>query len=231
MAYDKRYYGIYQGFVKDTNDPEEGGRVRLTVPQVTGEVEWTGWAPNAGGGSISQTNYPYGTFYTTGDQAIGVDTDTVINTSWVEGDANKTYLDGSRIYVEETGDYFVQFSAMLIKTNSNSGTANIWFRKNGVNIPDSNTKITLAGNNAEITMTVGLILDLDAGDYIQFVSSASNTNTFISSDAATAVAPATPGIIVTLNLIGKYKPKADQKVWVMYIGGDPNFPVWIGAQA
>lgn len=221
-----RYYGIYRGEVYRTDDPDNVGRIQVTVPQILGEAV-TDWAYPVGG-AISQWQFPYGTFYTTADQAIGVNTATVINTSWVEGDASKTYLDGSRIYVEETGDYFVQFSAMLIKTNASSGTANIWLRKNGVDIPDSNTKITLAGNNSEITMTVGLILDLDAGDYIQFVASANSTNTFISHDAA-GVGPAVPGIIATLNLVGKWKPQPGTPVWVMFEGGDPNFPVWIGA--
>lgn len=224
---DRRYYGLYEGLVVDSNDPEEQGRLRIKVPQLFGN-NVTDWV-RVSSGSIGQYKMPYGTFYTTGDQAIGVNTPTVINTSWVEGDASKTYLDGAKIYVEETGDYFVQFSAMLIKTNSSSGTCNIWFRKNGVNIADSNTKITLAGQNAEITMTVGLILDLDAGDYIEFVASASDTNTFISSDNA-GVGPATPGIIATMNLVGKWKPQPGTIVWVMFIAGDPNFPVWIGAE-
>lgn len=225
MSSDNRFYGIYRGVIADADDPLDLGRAKLYIPQVLGEAV-TEWAWPVGG-AINQINYPYGTFYTTGDQAIGVNTPTLINTSWVEGDANKTYLDGDKIYVEETGDYFVQFSSMLTKTNANSGTANIWFRKNGVDIPDSNTKITLAGNNSEITMTVALILDLDAGDYIQFVASASNTNTFISSDAA-GVGPATPGIIATINLIGKYKPRPNTPAWAMFEGGDPNFPLWVG---
>jgi hypothetical protein len=226
MSHDEKYFGLYRGVVVDNGDPKNFGRIKMLVPQVMGE-QITDWAWPVGG-AISQVSYPYGTFYTTANQSIGVNTATVINTSWVEGDANKTYLDGAKIYVEETGDYFVQFSAMLIKTNSSSGTANIWFRKNGTDIPASNTKITLAGNDAEITMTVSLILDLEAGDYIQFVSSASNTNTFISSDAA-GVGPATPGIIATLNLVGKYKPRPSQAVWASFEGGDPNFPLWIGA--
>jgi hypothetical protein len=226
MSFDKRFFGLYRGLVSDSNDPIGKGRVRLIVPQVLGQAI-TDWAEPVGG-QVSQVNFPYGTFYTTADQAIGVNTPTIINTSWVEADSNKMYLDGAKIYVEETGDYFVQFSAMFIKTNSSSGTANMWFRKNGIDIPDSNTKITLSGNNSEITMTVGLILDLDAGDYIQFVSSADSTNVFISSDSA-GVGPATPGIITTLNLIGKYKPKPNTPVWVMFEGGDPNFPLWLGA--
>ena len=105
----------------------------------------------------------------------------------------------------------------------------MWIRKNGVDIPDSNTRVTLAGSNAEVTMTVALILDLDAGDYIQFVSSASASNTLLSHSPA-GVGPAVPGIISTINLVGKWKPQPGSAVWVMFQGGDPNFPLWLGGQ-
>lgn len=219
-----KYFGVYRGVVVDNADPLKKGRVKLLVPQVSGESV-TDWAWPIGG-AISQTNFPYGTFYTVTDQALGVNTATIVN-SWQELDTNKTFLTGTRIYVEESGDYFIQFSAMFIKTNSSSGTANMWVRKNGVDVPDSNTRITLAGNNAEIAMTVGLILDLETNDYIEFVGSASNTNTFISHDNA-GVGPAVPGVIATINLIGKWKPNPNSGVWVMFEGGDPNFPLWIG---
>jgi hypothetical protein len=224
VSSENKFYGIYRGVIADANDPLDLGRAKLYVPQVLGEAV-TDWAWPVGG-AINQINYPYGTFYTNTDQAIGVNTATIVN-NWIEADTSKTYLNGTRIYVEESGDYLVQFSAMFIKTNASSGTANMWFRKNGVDIPDSNTKITLAGNNSEITMTVPLILDLDAGDYIQFVSSASNTNTFLSHDNA-GVGPAVPGVIATISLIGKYKPKPDTPAWAMFEGGDPNFPLWVG---
>lgn len=225
MSHDEKYFGFYRGVVIDNNDPKNLGRIKMIVPQVMGE-QVTDWAWPVGG-AISQVNYPYGTFYTEADQLIGVNTATVVN-NWVQSDVNKAYLDGTRIYVEETGDYFVQFSCMFVKTNSSSGTANMWLRKNGTDIPDSNTRITLAGNDAEITMTVGLILDLNAGDYIQFVSSANSTNTYLSHDNA-GVGPVVPGIIATLNLVGKYKPRPSQAVWASFEGGDPNFPLWIGA--
>jgi hypothetical protein len=221
---DKRFYGIYRGFVYSSNDPEDQGRVQLVVPQVLGS-EVTEWAYPIGG-AIAQKNWPYGTFYSVADQAIGVNTATVIN-GWAALDTSRTYLDVSRIYVQETGDYFVKFSAMFIKTTANSGTANLWFRVNGTNVDDSNTKATLAGNNSEVSMSRSLILDLEAGDYIEFVASANSTNTFLSHDNA-GVGPEVPGIIATLNLLGKWKPQPNQGVWVMFEGGDPNFPLWIG---
>lgn len=41
--YRNRYYGKYRGFVTDNDDPEQRGRLRLSVPSVLGEAQ-TGWA-------------------------------------------------------------------------------------------------------------------------------------------------------------------------------------------
>jgi hypothetical protein len=221
---DDKYYGIYRGLVADNNDPDGLGRVKLVIPQILGQAVTT-WAWPVGG-NITQSKWPYGTFYTNADQSVEVNTATVV-TNWVEADTSRAYLDGTKLYVEETGDYFLQFSTMFTKTNASTGTADMWIRKNGTNIADSNTRITLSGSNAEITMTVGLILDLDAGDYIQLVASASSTNTFISRSPA-GVGPAVPGVVATLNLVGKWKPQPNTGVWVMFEGGDPHFPVWFG---
>lgn len=38
-----KYFGKYRGFVKDNDDPEQRGRLRLSVPSVLGEA-LTGWA-------------------------------------------------------------------------------------------------------------------------------------------------------------------------------------------
>jgi hypothetical protein len=224
VSSDNRFYGIYRGVIADADDPLDLGRAKLYIPQVLGEAV-TDWAWPVGG-AINQINWPYGTFYSVADQAIGVNTATLI-TGWAALDTNRTSLDGNRIYVQETGDYFVKFSAMFVKTTSNSGTANLWFRVNGTDVDDSNTKVTLAGNDSEVSMSRSLILDLEAGDYIQFVASASNTNTFLSHDNA-GVGPEVPGIIATLNLIGKYKPRPNTPAWAMFEGGDPNFPLWVG---
>ena len=41
---ERRYYGKYRGFVVDREDPEQLGRLRVTVPSVLGEEVVTGWA-------------------------------------------------------------------------------------------------------------------------------------------------------------------------------------------
>lgn len=40
---ERRYYGKYQGFVVDNDDPQRRGRLRALVPDVLGDV-WSGWA-------------------------------------------------------------------------------------------------------------------------------------------------------------------------------------------
>lgn len=224
-----RFFGIYSAKVIDNKDPLKKGRVKLQILQPTGTAT-TGWA-NSCLGAISQTSYPYGTFITTSSQSLPVGSATVV-TNWQAEDTNKTYKSGTKLYVQETGDYFFQFSAMLTKSNASTGTAEIWIRKNGADISNSNTSITLSGSGAEATMTVGVILDLNAGDYIELVGTASSTNTSINYHAATSspTRPAVPGVIATINLIGKYVPKPGTKVWAMFESGDPEFPVWIGVQ-
>jgi hypothetical protein len=229
MSFDKRFYGVYEGIVMDNADPENRGRVKLQVPQVTG-FEETGWA-DAISGSISQNHMPYATFSSTTNTSVtAANTATVAPFNTVE-DSNKINLvDGSKMQVLETGDYFFQFSAQFSKTGSSAAQADIWVRKNGVDIPRSNSRVTFSGNPNEVLVSVSFIVDLDKNDYIQLYFSSADSGTKLTTHTGltTPTRPDIPAIIATLNLIGKYKPNPGEKVGVMYIAGDPNFPLWIG---
>lgn len=223
-----RFYGVYRGICVDSNDPDKLGRITLQVPQLFG-TGVSNWAPNMGG-QIAQHKFPYGTFITTSAQSITQNTATIIS-NWQEEDTNRTYKNGTKLYVQETGDYFFQFSAVFAKSTASTGQVDIWIRKNGVDVPNSNSTTQLSGSDAETLITVGFILDLEAEDYLELVASTPSTNVSLKyhSIGSTPTRPAIPGIIATLNLIGKYKPQPGTPVWVSFIDGDPNFPVWIGA--
>jgi hypothetical protein len=225
-----RFPGIYSGVVTDVKDPLGKGRIKVRVPQITGG-DVTGWAKPVHG-SIAQYNMPYGTFYTAADQFVsGANTETIVS-GWIEDDANNTYVSGTKIYVKETGDYNFFFSAMVTKTNASSGEIDIWIKKNGSNLSNSNSRITLSGSSAESLLSVGFILDLKAGDYVQlaFSSPATTAKIVYHSASTSPTRPAIPGIIATINLVGKFVPKVGAGVWIMFIAGDPEFPVWIGVQ-
>lgn len=233
-SWDKRFYGIYRGIVVDSNDPEDKRRVRLRIPQILGNAV-TNWAWPVGG-AISQAQTPYGTFVDTTNQTQtgGVaNTATPIKFNTTE-DANNVYIDTTnttKIYVTESGDYFLQFSAVFSTPTSSAKEVDVWAAKNGVYIPRSNTRMVLTGNPNESVMVAGAIVDLDPGDYIQlyFSSSAASMTLKSFSGLTSPTRPDIPGIILTVNLIGKYKPKPDTGVWVQFEGGDPNFPLWIGS--
>lgn len=82
------YYGKYKGYVRDNNDPENRGRLRVYCPQVMGEQDaanqWLDWAepciPWVGGLSTLDFGVPY-TKAQMGEDIIGV---------WVEFEGGRT---------------------------------------------------------------------------------------------------------------------------------------------
>ncbi len=223
---DAKYYGMYRGVVVDNADPLDRGRVKVIVPQVSGEAV-TDWAWPVGG-NLSQYMYPYGTFTTTVDQyPSGANTAKIITHETVE-DSNQIFVDGSRIYVEQSGDYFIQYSTTFAINSSNAQTVDVWFKLNGQNIPRSNTKFILSGNPNQRNVTKGGVIDLQAGDYLELAFAATDVNVHVASDPATSVHPLSAGSVFSIHLAGKFKPKPETAVWVSFEGGDPNFPLWIG---
>lgn len=230
MSEDKRFYGVYEGICMDNADPDNEHKIKLMVPQVTG-MAVTDWARPIGG-AISQAVTPHGTFSSVNTQNVtAANTATLAYYDSTE-DASGIYVDGdqTKIYVPETGDYFLEFSALFSKTTSSSSDVDMWILKNGVAVPRSNTRSTLSGNPADTVMSVSFILDMQAGDYMQLAFSSADSH--MSLKAYTGLTgptrPDIPSIILTLHLIGHFIPQPGAKVWVTYIGGDPNFPVWIG---
>lgn len=218
--HDNLYAGIYRGEVVDNNDPKKAGRLKVKVAQVMGE-NVTDWAwPVVGAAGWSKM--PYGIFSSTATQTISGTTVVTFNTT--EDTTTVKLVNSSKLKVTDGGDYFFQFSAQFSKTGSSSGQADIWIRKNGTDIPRSRSRVTLQGNPNDTLVTLNYILDLEPSDYVQVVAAPVDGTTGIHLDTYTN----NPSIIASLNLIGKYKPAAKTPVWVMFEGGDPNFPLWIG---
>jgi hypothetical protein len=105
----------------------------------------------------------------------------------------------SRIYVDRPNIYNIQFSAQLDKTSGGTGLVWIWLRKNGVDVPDSTGFVRLQGNNAELLAAWNYLVQLNAGDYIELMWEVDDTSVQILYEAATAVHPATPSVIVTVS--------------------------------
>jgi hypothetical protein len=112
-------------------------------------------------------------------------------------------VDTNKITVDRAGIYNIQFSTQLDRSNSGNDVVDIWFRKNGVNVPDSNTKVTISGgaNAAKLVAAWNFFVEANAGDYFQIMWNTPDTNVRLHYDAAgtSPTRPITPSVIVTVN--------------------------------
>lgn len=143
----------------------------------------------------------YGSFYDTTTQVA-----TVINTA-TEITFNTTSLSNgvyigtptSRIVVDTEGVYNFDTSFQLDKTAGGTGIFDFWFRLNGVDVPDSCSRIRVQGNNAEIFSSLNLFLDLKANDYVELMFSVTDISVEITAFPAAAPHPGIPSIILTVS--------------------------------
>lgn len=109
-------------------------------------------------------------------------------------------IDGSKIYFEEAGTYNIQFSAQFDKTDAGDDEVDIWFSKNGNDIPWSNSTITLHGNNAKALPSWNFVENVNVGDYIEIYWSSPDTDMRILSRGTQSSPnrPQTPSTIITV---------------------------------
>jgi hypothetical protein len=140
--------------------------------------------------TAASINTAYPVKFNTTDLTNGV---SVVN----DGSSNPT-----RVTLANTGIYNIQFSLQLEKTGgSGNMIADIWIRKNGVDIPSTTGKVVLTGSASAspVIAAWNYVLDLTAGDYVQLMWSTSNTNVEIIAAGATSPHPAIPSSILTVT--------------------------------
>ena len=141
-----------------------------------------------------------GAFYdTTTQSAAAINTAyaiTLNNTSLTQGVSIGTPT--SRVYVDRTGSYNIQFSLQLVSTNAASKDVYIWADVNDTSVPNSATKLTLSGSSNSYVAAWNFVIRMSTGDYFRLMWSTSNTNVQITAVAASAPVPAIPSVILTV---------------------------------
>ena len=109
----------------------------------------------------------------------------------------------SRITMAKAGIYNIQFSAQLDKTDSGDDTVQIWIRKNGNNVANTNTETTLVGNAGKHVAAWNFVVQASAGDYYEIAWHSADTSVFINyiAAASTPTRPAIPSVIVTVTQV------------------------------
>ena len=127
------------------------------------------------------------------------------NTTFSQG--VKASADFSRIEFSYAGIYNIQFSAQLLNYTTSEDNVVMWFRKNGVDIPNSasveqvNSK---HGTSPGATiLTVNIFEEFKGGDYLTLKWSSDTGNTVVGTYPAgtSPVHPVSPAIIFTVSFV------------------------------
>lgn len=112
-------------------------------------------------------------------------------------------LDKSKIQVLQSGLYNFQFSTQFVSSNSSAKDVYVWARKNGNNIPDSSTRLSVVGNGVYFVASWNFVVSMDANDYFQLMWAASDTTVSITAPPATSFAPATPSTLLSVTRVAQ----------------------------
>lgn len=107
------------------------------------------------------------------------------------------------ITIAITGVYNFAFSAQLNKSGGGGAAIDIyiWMRKNGTDIPDTNTRITLQGANLYTVAAWNFFFPASAGDKFQLMWGSSSLDAEIVYLGTPAIGPEIPAVILTVNQV------------------------------
>jgi len=107
----------------------------------------------------------------------------------------------SRVLVSKAGVYNFQFSAQLDHTTGSRVDFYIWFRRNGIDIPNSATKIVVLSGSDETVAAWNYLITMEAGDYFELAWAADGASARLLAVAASAPVPAIPSVILTATYV------------------------------
>ena len=152
---------------------------------------------------------PFGTLMSTTDQTAASTTAAYPITYNVVGlSSGISYQSGSQIKVAHNGVYNIQFSLQFVSTSNEPQEIDVWFRKNGVDIDNSNSVFTVpakksSGISGHLIGSLNMFVDILSTDYVELVWRTTSVDVSIESLPARTgpTIPLTPSVIVTLDYL------------------------------
>jgi hypothetical protein len=154
-------------------------------------------------------NNPYGAFLDLTDQ-VAANTTTAYAIIFDTTDLSNgvTLSNSSRLNVAQAGIYNIQFSVQLTNTTNAPQDVDIWFRKNGTNISNSNSRFGFAARKSpsdpfHIVAAMNLFVSLDTNDYVELMWRPTDVGVAIEHYAAssTPTRPVIPSVIATVTFV------------------------------
>ena len=153
--------------------------------------------------------FSYGSFYDTTDQtAVSTTVAYAITLNTTDISQGVSIESSSQITFAYAGVYNVQFSIQMTNDTNASQDIDIWFRKNGADIANSNSRFGLAarkgpGDPFHIVGALNFLVTVQALDYIQLMWRTTDVSARIEHYAAgtSPTRPAVPSVILTATRV------------------------------
>lgn len=153
--------------------------------------------------------FVYGAFSSTTIQSQSVINTPKIITFDNTDYANLTYYTaGDGVRVKQSGLYNVQFSIQLTNTDTQSHDVDVWFRLNGVDIPNTASLTTVQGTHGGqpgyAIIAANFFVQINAGDYLEMWWASNSLQVqlnYLPPITTPFVSPGSPSVVLTLNQI------------------------------
>jgi hypothetical protein len=154
-------------------------------------------------------NAPYGAFQDSTDQTAASTTAAyAVTFNTTDFSNGVTIASNSRITVADAGIWNLQFSIQFKNTSNDGQDVDIWFRKNGTNIDNSNSRFHLsqrksAGDPSHLIAAMNFFVSMDSADYIEIMWRTTSTAVSLEhfSTSTSPTRPAVPSAIVTMSFV------------------------------
>ena len=113
-------------------------------------------------------------------------------------------ISNERITFDHPGIYSITFSIQFSNTDNSIHDINVWLRKNGVDVPASDSRFSITAKHGSVhgnvIGTVNFVLGLSTNDYLELIWATSIVAAYIHAEAAETSPPhpSIPGIICTV---------------------------------
>ena len=154
-------------------------------------------------------NNPHGAFQDSTNQ-VAANTTTAYAVTFNTTDFSNgvTVASNSRITVADAGIWNLQFSIQFTNTTNASQDVDVWFRVNGTNVANSNSRFGFAprkgvGDPYHIIAALNYFVSLNATDYVEIMWRPTDVGVSIEQYAAgtSPTRPAVPSAIVTMSFV------------------------------
>lgn len=189
---------VFTGTIDDGTPPGAGTVLNVTAV-ASGTIEL--------GMQLTGTGVTAGTritAYGTGSGGTGTYT---VGTSQEVVSTTITGALPSKVTTDYAGVYNTQFSIQFTNTDTQIHDVDVWFRKNGTNIANSNSRFSVpnshGGVDGHLIAALNFFVDMDPGDFIEIMWHTDDTNISLQHlpTATSPTRPATPPAIVTMQYV------------------------------